>query len=310
MMGSIQHVAITGATGFVGSAITRKMVQAGLEVTVLLRPESNLARLAGIDGLHLLQYRQLNEPAVSSWLRTRGVHAMVHCAWRGVAGQDRNEIFQVTENLPLTLQAAQVAVESGLRRWIGIGSHAEYGNPNCVVSESHPSVPTTLYGKAKLAAGIASLGLCEAQGIPAAWVRIFSTYGPGDSGAWLIRYVIDEFLAGRRPKLTRCEQIWDYLYVDDAARAVLALLEAPATGVFNLGSGRPVVLRSVIEAIRQELKTELTAEFGAVPYRPDQVMHLEADISKLSGATGWHPQVDLAEGLRLTVAAARTSERC
>ncbi len=303
-MTSVRSIAITGATGFIGSAIARLAAGAGLRVTALVRASSDLARLREVAGIALLPYRRLDEPAVADGLRGNDVDAMIHCAWRGVEGKDRNEAFQITENLPLTIQAAQVAAQAGLRRWIGVGSQAEYGNPNCVVAEDFPVRPTTLYGKAKLAAGIAALGLCETAGVAAAWVRIFSAYGPGDSGGWFIPYVITELRAGRRPRLTRCEQAWDYLYVDDAARALLALLATASAGCFNLGSGRAVVLRSVVEMIRQELGTEVAADYGAVAYRPDQVMHLEADISRLTAATRWRPKVELAEGLRLTVAAA------
>lgn len=131
---------------------------------------------------------------------------------------------------------------------------------------------------------------------------MFSTYGPADSPRWLLPYVIGELLAGRRPRLTKCEQKWDYLYVDDAARAVVAAVEGSASGVFNLGSGRSLPLRDYIEAIGRELDCAMEPDYGAVPYRPDQVMHLEADISRLTGVTGWMPSSSLAEGIRDTVA--------
>jgi nucleoside-diphosphate-sugar epimerase len=71
--------------------------------------------------------------------------------------------------------------------------------------------------------------------------------------------------------------------------------------VFNLGSGTATPLKKIIEIIRGELGCSIAPNYGAVPYRPDQVMHLQADIAKLRAATGWTPEVSLEDGLRQTV---------
>jgi nucleoside-diphosphate-sugar epimerase len=118
--------------------------------------------------------------------------------------------------------------------------------------------------------------------------------------------VIREFLHGRAPQVTRCEQRWDYLFVTDAARAIAEVGGQCSPGVYNLGSGEAPVLRDVLELIRQECGATVSPAYGAVPYRDDQVLHLQADISKLSTSTGWTPSVSLADGIRATVAHERT----
>ena len=95
--------------------------------------------------------------------------------------------------------------------------------------------------------------------------------------------------------------MWDYIYVDDAVAALCAVLESQASGCFHLGSGTAVRLRGVMEQIRDFIDPALEIGFGEVPYAPDQVMHLQADIRRLRAATGWEPQIPLAEGLRRTV---------
>jgi nucleoside-diphosphate-sugar epimerase len=160
-----------------------------------------------------------------------------------------------------------------------------------------------------LAAGIAALGLCEASEIKGSWLRVFSTYGPSDSPHWFIPYVIQEFLAGRAPQLTKCEQLWDYLHVEDAARAVVSVAHAKTSGVFNLGSGSAYPLRTYIDNIREILKTDLMPQYGGIAYRPDQVMHLEADISRLIEHTGWRPSVSLLTGLMQTIEFERTRSK-
>jgi nucleoside-diphosphate-sugar epimerase len=109
-------------------------------------------------------------------------------------------------------------------------------------------------------------------------------------------------LAGDRPALTLGEQRWDYLYVDDAVEALVgAALASDSTGVFNLGSGNAVAVRQIVEYVRDLIDPSLSLGFGELPYGAQQIMHLQADISRLHRATGWEPRVTLEQGLRTTV---------
>ncbi len=124
-----------------------------------------------------------------------------------------------------------------------------------------------------------------------------------DDPALMIPGLIRTLFDGGRPALTPGTQLWDYLYVEDAARAIEAVALRPgASGVFNLGSGRTATVRSVAERVRDGIDPRLPLGFGEVPSRPGQVMHLEADVGRLREATGWSPEIDLDEGLRRTVA--------
>ena len=269
---------------------------------VVLRPASDPRRIERLGGFECVTAERLDELGLVETLRARQPEVFIHCAWRGVAGQERNSEYQITDNVPLAIAAAKLAADCGCRHWIGLGSQAEYGNLNCVISEAAPTVPTTLYGKAKLAAGIAALALCEARGLTAAWLRVFSTYGPGDAPHWMLPYVIREFSANRAPDLTLCEQSWDYLFVEDAARAVAEVAACRATGVFNLGSGQATPLKEIVEALRHLSGATVAPRYGAIAYRPDQIMHLQADVARLQQAAGWRPKVPLLEGLRRTAA--------
>ena len=102
--------------------------------------------------------------------------------------------------------------------------------------------------------------------------------------------------------MTRGEQLWDFLHVEDAARAFVAAAESHTNGVFNLGSGEANPLRKVIEMVRDLINPALPLGFGEVPYRPDQVMCLQADIMRITSETGWRPQTPLLEGLAKCVA--------
>lgn len=299
----MRKVVLTGASGFIGSAVLTQLVKDGNQAVVLARNESKQDRIASLSGYQTIYYQNLGQQELIDTLAAYNPDAFIHLAWKGVGGKDRNEAFQITENLPLTLHAVELAKAIGCRHWIGIGSQAEYGNPNCKVAETAPTNPTTLYGKAKLASCWASLGLAESLAMKGSWIRVFSTYGVGDEPTWFIPYIISEIRRGNAPKLTQCEQLWDYLYVDDAARAILCVLYKELTGIVNIGSGQTTTLKSVVEIIKGALKSSVTVDYGAVPYKIDQVMHLEADISRIRQLTGWAPAITLEQGINRLIRA-------
>ncbi|MDB5651530.1 MAG: GDP-6-deoxy-D-lyxo-4-hexulose reductase [Hyphomicrobiales bacterium] len=287
------RVFLTGATGFLGRAVAIELEARGHVVSRLVRPAPSrvLARQDIVGDLFdALSYRAA--------LVGFKPDAIVHCGWWGVAGANRNDRRQL-DNIVATGALVEAGIAAGARIFVGTGSQAEYGPCGGRIREDHARDPTTLYGVAKVASGQAFLSLVEQAGGRAAWGRVFSLYGRDDEAPWLIPSLIRDFKRGQAPAVTRCEQVWDYLHVSDAARAVVALVECEAArGMFNIGSGEPIALLDVVTTLRDMLAPEIEPLFGAVPYRPDQVMHLEADVQRLRETTGWLPRVTLLEGLR------------
>jgi nucleoside-diphosphate-sugar epimerase len=227
--------------------------------------------------------------------------SVVHLAWDGVKGADRNSTVQM-ENVVASINLYQLTEKIGCRHFVGLGSQAEYGPLSGRISETAATRPTTAYGATKLATGLVLERTAAAAGRPFAWMRLFSSYGPDDDPSWLIPYLIRTLLAGEKPSLTKAEQIWDYIHVNDAAAGVIAALDVGARGFFNLGSGQERPLSDIISMIRDAIDPSLPLGLGEVPYRPDQVMHLAADITALSSASGWRPAVSLESGIAETVA--------
>lgn len=295
-------VAITGASGFLGSYVLRHLVDGGAEALVLLRDPAAAWRVRDVLPHTRVQRADLSDPGTyAQALRDFAPTHLVHLAWDGVAGKSRNDTAQ-WRNVAHSMQLLEAALEAGAGHFVGLGSQAEYGPCSQRIDETVATRPTTMYGAAKLATCVLAERLCATRGARFAWLRLFSSYGPMDNPDWMIPYLAATLLRGEKPKVTAAEQRWDYIYIDDAARAVDAVARRPeARGVFNLGSGTAPVLRDVIEMIRGEASPAAAIGYGEVPYRPDQVMHLEADIARLTGATGWKPAMPLAEGIRRTV---------
>ena len=295
---------VTGATGHIGSHLVRYLLEQGVEVAALVRPTtSNLWRIEDIlYRLHIIKGDLSNIDHSSVAIQEFAPEIVIHLGWHGVTSGYRNDLAQVTQNLYGSLKLLELAHESGCQKWVGLGSQAEYGPYNSVLIEDLPTHPQTVYGVAKLCVGLLSGKLCEAYGISFTWLRLTAAYGPMDDPNHMIPELILKLLRGEKPSLTLGEQRWDYLYVEDAVEAIWRAAVTPeAQGIFNLGSGEAYTIRSIAERIRDLIDPALPLGFGEVPYRPDQVMHLQADISRLKQATGWAPQVKLDEGLRRTV---------
>ena len=301
---------ITGGAGFVGAATVRAALKAGHNVAVPIRPGNPAQRLASFEG----RYRRFSldlrdRSAVATAMAGFRPEAVVHLAWWGVANSARFESGQVADNIGVACAIAELTAQSGAGTFIALGSQAEYGPASTMEEDALPR-PTTLYGAAKVAALYLTQQIARQSGVRHAWLRLFSTYGPDDNEGWLIPLLITEMLAGRRPQTTLGTQKWDWLYVDDVARAILAVAAAPkAEGVFNLGSARGVTVRSVIDLVRDLAAPGMELKYGEVPFRPHQVMHMQASISRLTAATGWTPEVPIEEGLAATVAWYRAQAR-
>lgn len=298
----MNRVLVTGGAGFVGARVVHQLLAQGREVALLLRPTSDTRRLASVlQHCTVLRGDLASLEALRAPLQAFAPEGVLHLAWAGVKGADRNHPMQLT-NVPASIDLFRLTGEIGCARFVGLGSQAEYGLLSGRIDERALTRPTTTYGAAKLATGCLLERAAAAAGRPFAWLRLFSSYGPDDDPSWLIPYMVRTLLAGQRPSLTKAEQVWDYIHVDDVAAAIVAALDTSAHGIFNLGSGQSRPLRQIVELLRDGIDPALPLGFGEVSYRPDQVMHLESDISALCSATGWAPRVPLEQGLAEVIA--------
>jgi UDP-glucose 4-epimerase len=294
---------VTGASGHLGSYLTRRLLGEGHEVAIMVRPGSDLWRIADVVGETRVIHGDLSVmERVEAEIVAAAPEIVFHMAWYGVGSAHRDDVEQIRHNLKGSLRLLEYARRGGCRCWIGVGSQAEHGRFEGILHEDQPTRPVTTYGVTKLCTGILTGHLCSMTGIRYAWCRLLATYGPKDDVNHFIPMVARTLLAGEKPALTPGNQYWDYLYVGDAADALYHLaLHSRAAGVFILGSGEAHSVRSVAERIRDLIDPRLPLGFGEVPYRADQVMRLQGDITRLRSVTDWQPRTSLDAGLRRTV---------
>lgn len=294
----MQKIVISGATGILGSALIRCAKKQGLDIVCIVRKDSERARtLIDSDTVDIIQ-ADLKDYAMLSPVIT-GCDVFIHLAWEKTFGSARDDIDAQMRNIQYTHDAVRLAKRMGCKVFIGAGSQSEYGPVQCPLTGNTPVHPESGYGIAKYTAGRLSALLCRQLDIRHNWLRILSVYGPNDASYTLISYVVNELNNGRSPELTKCEQIWDYLYADDAAQAILAVAQKGIHGkTYPLGSGVPRKLSEYIKIIRDIINPGIELNFGAKEYYPHQPMYLHADITELTQDTGWKPEISFEEGIK------------
>jgi len=290
-------ILVTGGTGFIGSHIVRAMVSAGHHVIVLRREKSSLARCGDFQP-HVI-WLDHDAPGWPQQAIAEQPSVIIHSAWAGVTAAARADWKLQAANLTLFTDLLHIADHVNLKQFIALGSQAEYGPIHGRVNEDHPCRADTAYGATKLACLELLKGFTRQKVMAYVWLRLFSLYGPGEAEQWFVSSLIRQMKSSQSPRLSGCEQCYDYLHVHDLAAALLAVLRLPEkSGVFNLGSNSSLPLKQVVQLIREYTGCRAEPAFGALPYRPGQSMHLEGDSSRFYQTFSFQPKITILEGLR------------
>jgi nucleoside-diphosphate-sugar epimerase len=300
----VKAIALTGATSMIGIALIKQCILNNVRVYALIRPgSSRINRIPQSDLVAILEYDldnlnsvDLNKAALSK------VDVFYHIGWNYTNKQGRNSCDNQIKNIRHTLDAVQLAEKMGCVKFVGIGSQAEYGRVSLPLNSAVPTNPETAYGIAKYVAGKISKIECEKLEIEYNWIRILSAYGVNDYGDTLIKTFIEKCKNNQPMPLSACTHIWDYLYEDDAGRALLAIGEKGINGkIYCLGSGTGRPLKEYVEIMKNIVNTGYTPNYGEIPYTEKSVKYLCADISELTTDTGWKPEVSFKDGIRRIV---------
>lgn len=298
----MKNVLITGPTGAVGVSLINELIENGVHVTAVCRPNSK--RINAIPHHDLVDVVEcsLDQLKMLGNRLTHDYDVFYHFAWDGTYGEARQDLYLQTQNIIYTLDAVHLASEIGCKVFIGAGSQSEFGHVEGILHPDLPCNPDNGYGIAKLDAGRVSRLECKKLGIRHEWCRIVSLYGPYDGQYTMVMSGIIKMLKGERPQYTKGEQIWDYIYSKDAAKAFRLVAQKGKDGaIYCLGTGQTRTLREFILSIRDAIDPGLEIGIGEIDYYPNQVMHLEADISNLMEDTGFSPQYTFEEGIRETI---------
>jgi nucleoside-diphosphate-sugar epimerase len=280
-----------------GIALIRQCIVNNVKVNAIVKPGSlKMNRLPKSDFISLFEcdINNLLDLDVKG-----NVDLFYHIAWSDVDKDGRKSCEKQFRNIKYTLDAINLAKNLGCRKFIGTGSQAEYGRVEVPLNGSVPANPENAYGIAKYAAGKFGQLECERLQIKYNWIRVLSVYGHNDKNSTLIKTFMDSCRNNKPMALSLCTHIWDYLYEEDAGKALFAIgLKGVDDKIYCLGSGVGRPLKEYLEIMKDILNPNYIPEYGTVPYNKESITYLCADISELTADTGWKPEVSFEEGIK------------
>lgn len=299
-------VFVTGATGFVGSYLTRRLVQDSYEVHILARQNSDAWRIKDIADKVIWHNGDLRDKQeiekIISLVKPKGIfHLAVSGIISGIIASAQDVI---ANNLLGTINLIDAVNKFDYDFFINAGSFLEYGMKVAAIKESDISEPPELYSITKLAAEQYARAIAKSQHKPIVCLRLFTPYGPANKKGVLVHEIITKALNNEDINLTSPAVSRDLIYLDDVVD--LFLLSAKQAKyfigeVFNVGSGRAVTIGEVVDFVLKETKSTSQVKWGAhhgVSYDSDI---WQADMTKTQANFAWQPKYSLEEGIKETI---------
>jgi nucleoside-diphosphate-sugar epimerase len=286
-----RSVLVTGASGFIGSHLNRRLVAAGADVHAVSRSDQ-----PDSDNLRWWQADLADFSRVSEVVETVKPELIYHLASHVSGSRGLPAVLPTLHaNLVSTVNLMTVAVEAGCPRIVLAGSLEE--------SNGDDAVPSSPYAAAKSAASAYARMFHSLYGLQTVTLRLAMVYGPDQPDeSKLIPYVIRSLLSGATPRLSSGRREVDWVYVEDVVDAMIASAADNDQGFLNIeiGSGVSTSIGEVASRLCDLVDPSIRPILGAVADRPCE-RSWTADRSQAFRALGWRPRTSLDDGLRQTV---------
>ncbi len=295
----MRKIVVTGATGFIAVHLINMLVENGDFVFAVVKPQSaNLSRLNQNDNVKIIEL-DINEIESLPKIIGEDVDVFYHLAWQGTRGMARNDKDLQEKNYFGAINAVVAAHKMNAKMFIGTGSQAEYGASEGKIDETYFENPETEYGMAKLKAKRDCEKFAEKSNIRFIWARFFSVYGEYDYDNTLIMSCINKMSKNEDVELSDCNQKWDYLYVKDAASALMMFgLHGCSCGGYNVANGNVEILKNYVIKIKEIMKSKSNLKFGAICNCARNKAFMEPSIEKVLREIPWKPETSFEDGIK------------
>lgn len=302
-------VLVTGAGGFIGSHLTRRLVKEGARTCVLLKNVSQVkpVRLLDVyDQLSVFEGNLTDIGALRNILKVSKPEFIFHLGAYTHVGKSFTHVSEcVQSNIQGTVNLLLALEDVGYQRFIYTGTSEIYGDVAVPFKEDGPVNPISPYSVSKYAGELYCKMFHHAYGWPVVMLRPFNAYGPMQSPDRVVPEVIVSALMGIDIKMTKGEQTREFNYVEDLAdgfiKAALASEEKVIGQVINLGCGQDYSMREIAEKTLSLMGNPIKPQYGALPYRPTEIWRMYCDNHKAKNLLGWQPNHRLEEGLKKTI---------
>lgn len=299
-----KKILVTGGYGFIGSHLINRMHK-DCEVAVFTRNTSNPWRIKNaLPNIQTITGNISNLNNIQHAVEQFQPHVIVHLAAYGVNSEHNNYQEAIQTNIQGTANTIFSAQYSeNIEKIINLGSSSEYGEKESAIHEKMMLKPVDLYGSTKASATLIGHQIASQLGINMITFRPFNLFGEMEESHKLFSYIIQQILQNKEVLLTGCEQLRDYCYIQNIIDAfILAISNQKITNeIFNIGSGEVHPIKFFIDTIFTYMNTELKPQYGALPYRENERMTPQPDISKVKQLLKWEPSISIEEGIFRTI---------
>jgi nucleoside-diphosphate-sugar epimerase len=292
-----QRVMVTGASGFLGSHLCRRLRDEGAEIYAISRSAHEDAG----ERFHWLQADLNDTPAIRRMLLEIRPDVVFHLSGIASAVSGLELVLPTLHSLLVsTVNLLTAAAETGIARVVLLGSLQE------PIPDHADPTPSSPYAAAKWASSAYGRMFCRIYELPVVNVRVFQTYGPGQDVRKLIPYVTLALLRQKTPELSSGRWEADWIYIDDviSGLAAAAQVHDVPEHTIDLGSGCLTSVRDIVAHLVRLTGSRATPVFGDLPDRPLEPVRI-ANVAEAQSKLAWRPTVSMIEGLRRTVDALR-----
>ena len=294
---SLKSAIVTGATGFVGSAVTHILAEEGVLVYALDLQHSNEIKHPHIQNIScdIVSIEQIRSNIIEP------PDVFFAFAWRGSAGEARKDYAIQLENARQMADCVVFAKSIGCTRFVGAGSITERETNEAVYAQgSKPGMPY-IYGAGKVAAHEICKCVAAKEEIDFLWAFITNAYGPGELSPRLVNTTLRKMMNDEDVSFTAGTQRYDFVYIDDVARAFYLIAKyGKPFHEYNIGSGTSKPLKEYMQIVRDIAAPGKEIRFGDIPFTGIDLAPEAFDITQLREDTGFNPEVDFAEGVLRT----------
>lgn len=295
---------VTGAAGFVGAALARRLLAGGHPVTLLARPGGEDWRLAGLrDDAAIVDVDLRDADAVGRVIADARPEIVFHLAAHGAYSWQQSLPLMIETNVSGFANLVEAAAVHDVRAIVNAGSSSEYGLKDHAPSEDELPEPNSAYAVTKASATLYGGWVARERGQAVTTLRLYSAYGPWEDPRRLVPAVVVHGLEQRLPPLVDPAIARDFVYVEDIADAFLLAAERARPGegaVYNVGSGTQTTLRELAEVAREVFGIAEQPDWGSFPARGWDTDVWVADAQRVRSELGWQPRTSLAAGLAAT----------
>jgi UDP-glucose 4-epimerase len=299
----MKRAIVTGATGFVGANLTRRLIDDGHDVHLLVRREHDDWRIGGIRKDVRLHEVNLDDPeTLEVTVRNIRPDWVFHLATHGAYSWQTDLRRIMRTNITGTINLVEACLRVGFEAFVNTGSSSEYGIKDHAPSESEELKPNSYYAVSKASATMFCRYVAQSRGVNIITLRPYSVYGPYEDPHRLMPTIILYGLEGRLPPLVSPDTPRDYVYVDDLTEAYLLAAGRPhqdTDAVYNVGTGTQTLLREVVNVARRALAIEAEPKWGSFPNRHWDTDTWVSDNRLIWTELGWRPRYTFEEGFRM-----------